>query len=178
MAHFDHDARGLPPHVRLRRRRAARALGVFVLTLLGLGLIVGRCAVERHAATAAAERGAAALLRAVEGDPSAWPEVDAAYGEAARSGAMGADPYALFVLELTRRLRAGEVPIEDPAARAVVTAMAADDLESARGGLEAVSEPLAKAWLSRLLGEIDRAREKRSATPGPDAVIGESATER
>lgn len=170
--------RGLPAHLAKRRQRLARALGVFVLTLLGLGLVLGRCAVQRFSAEAAAERGAAALLRAIEGDPDAWAEVDAGYGDAARGGLLGADAYALFVLELTQRLRAGEVPLEEPRARAVVNALAAGDFASANAGLEAVVEPRAKAWLGRLLKEIDIARENSSATPAPKLVIDPLAKQR
>lgn len=178
MSRSDYASRGLPAHIVKRRRRMARALGVFVLTLLGLGLVLGRCAVERTSAEAAARRGAGALLRAIEGDSGAWTEVDQGYGDAARGGLLGVDVYALFVLELTQRLRAGETPMEEPRARAVVTAMAAGDFASARAGLQAITDPRAKAWLGRLLEEIDASRENSSATPAPKLVIDPLAKQR
>lgn len=178
MSRSDYGARGLPAHLAKRRRRIARALGVFVLTLLGLGLVLGRCALERTSAEAASGRGAAALLRAIEGDSGAWAEVDAGYGAAARGGPLGVDAYALFVLELTQRLRAGETPLEEPRARAVVTAMAAGDFASAEAGLDAIADPRAKAWLARLLEEIDIARENSSAMPAPKLVIDPLAKQR
>jgi hypothetical protein len=166
MPSSDLSAHGLPSHVARRRRRMVRALGVFTLTVLGLGLVIGRAALDRSSAQTAAIAGADALLRAIEGDSGAWSDVDAAYGQAARGGLLGVDAYALFVLELTQRLRAGERPIEEPSARAVVTAMAAGDFDSAQAGLEAVADPRAKSWLARLLEEIDIARKKRAQREG------------
>ncbi|MEZ4269412.1 MAG: hypothetical protein R3F39_23885 [Myxococcota bacterium] len=178
MARSDYASQGLPAASARRRRRAARALGVLVLTVVGLGLVVGRCVVERTAAESASQRGAAALLRAISGDPTAWPEVDQAFGDAARGGFLGVDAYALFVLELTQRLRAGETPIEEPSARAVVRAMAAGDFDSAKAGLEAVGDARAKSWLARLLEEIEIAREESRARPAPKLVIDPLATQR
>ena len=142
----------LSAEVARRQRRTRRLFGVMILLAFGSLLVWGRCslAADRHAE--ALERGAGALLRALQGDATAWDEAEDAYGDAARGSVW--DPYGLLVLELVHQLRKGQVTAPDPGVRTVIDHVAALELAEAAEAAARLHDETARAWLGRLVAEL------------------------
>lgn len=146
--------------VAARRRRLHRALGAGLILAFTALLIWGRCHLSDERERTASQEGAAALVRALDGDASAWDVAEDAYRDLARTSIW--DPYGLFALELVGQLRAGEVRFAGAGVAEAVEAIRLGRLAEAAAKAAAIPDETARVWVARLVADL-RAQQTGSA---------------
>ena len=140
----------LPAAQRARAARRHRWIGAVLLVVVA-GLVVLRCELADERGKGRLELGYALVVRGLEGGPGAFEEAEQVLASAAGL----TDPYPLFVLEASRRLRERRFDDATPAVRAVFELLVQRRYDDALKAVSALSPTLAgRAELARLVTDL------------------------
>jgi len=135
-----------------------RRLVGLALVAIAVGVVILRCEVFGDRAQARLEAALTLVVRGVEGDHAAFAEAERTLAGAASF----TDPYPLFVLEVTRRLRERRWDDAAPEAQGVLDALSRGRWDDARARVHALPAELAgRAELARLVADLSAARLAR-----------------
>lgn len=118
---------------------------------LAAGVLVLRCHVLDDRAEARLDHALTLVVRGLEGEPSAFAEAE----HELASAASFTDPYPLFVLEVTRRLRERRWHDAHPEVQRVLTALAAARWQDAASAVAELDAAIAgRDTLARLVRDL------------------------
>lgn len=148
-----------------RRRAVRRRLLVGVVVLGGIAVaLVLRCDLAERRRDDGVTRGVAALVQALDGEPTAFERAERALAEAATL----TDPYPLFALEVARRLRERRWTDAEPGVQRVLEHLVATRYEDAVAAAAALEPDHAgREELVRLVEALREAHLARPAATEP-----------